>query len=71
MAWLAKRWPLVAGILLIAVSIFFFSFFGLQEVFSGDPRGLRRIPVVVLFVGPLVSSGVALIASRSVEISSE
>lgn len=71
LAWIAKRWTLVAGILLMALSFFFFSFFGLQDDFSQGPRGLRRLPVLVLFIGPLLCSGVALLVHRKSLASSE
>jgi len=63
MALMAKRWPKAAGVLLLAVSIFFFKFFGLAEVFSGDPTAMGRVAVIVLFIGPLFASGVALLTT--------
>jgi len=62
-ALLAQRFPRLVGLLLIAVSIFLFFLFGWQEIFAVKPfkGGLEAI---VLFLGPLVVSGVALLAGR-------
>jgi len=60
-AWLARRWPRVAGVLLLGAAAWFFHFFGLVDVFSGDPSRLGRIAVIVLFIGPLLASGVGLL----------
>ena len=59
LAWLSGRWPRIAGVLLLAVSIFFFQFFGL---FS---EGIEAVAsdVFILFLGPLVTSGVALLCT--------
>ena len=68
MALLGKRWPKVAGGLLVGISVFFFKFFGLAEVFSSDPSAMGRIAVIILFIGPLFASGVALLSvKREVE----
>ena len=61
-ALVARRWPRVAGVLLLGFSVFFFKFFGLAEVFAGDPSAHGRILVIVLFIGPLFASGVALLS---------
>ena len=59
LAWLSTRWPRIAGVLLLAVSVFFFQFFGL---FS---EGIEAVAsdVFILFLGPLVTSGVALLCT--------
>ena len=59
LAWLSGRWPRIAGVLLLAVSIFFFQFFGL---FS---EGIEAVAsdVFILFLGPLLASGVALLCT--------
>lgn len=62
MAWLSGRWPRVAGLTLIAASVFFYFFFG----------GLRRpnfdvittAVTFLLFIGPLLASGIALVSAR-------
>lgn len=64
LAWAGRRWPVAAGGVLILVACFFFYFFGLQEVFSGDSLALNRLPIIVLFIGPLFASGLALLNSR-------
>lgn len=64
-AYLARRWPRVAGVLLLGAAAYFFHLFGLIEVFSGDPTQMGRMAVIVLFIGPLVASGVALLGGQS------
>lgn len=61
LAYVARRWPRVAGVLLLAFASFFFYFFGLYEVFGDDPLGKGRPVVLVLFIGPLLASGIALL----------
>ena len=55
LAWLSSRWPRVTGILLLAAFIFFFQFLGfnLEQVDDGV--------TFILFLGPLLASGVALL----------
>lgn len=60
LAWLSRRFPRISGILLLAVSIFFVRFMGW---FQGGERGIINESVTfILFVGPLLGSGVALLA---------
>ena len=63
-ALLARYYPRVAGVLLLGASVFFFNMFGLQKVFAGDPTLKGRIPVIVLFIGPLIASGIALLGGQ-------
>jgi len=63
--WLASRWPRAIGILLLLVSVFFFTIFHLMRVFHEDPTQMGRIPVIVLFLGPLLASGIALLVRTS------
>ncbi len=57
LAWLSSRRPRVTGGLLLVVSMFFVWFFGW---FLGGHRGLINEGVTfILFVGPLLASGVA------------
>ncbi|MEN8006272.1 MAG: hypothetical protein ABFS42_04620 [Candidatus Krumholzibacteriota bacterium] len=60
---LANRFPRIVGLLLIGISVFLFFFFGWEEIFQVRPftGGLEAI---VLFLGPLVVSGVGLLAGR-------
>jgi hypothetical protein len=63
LAYVSRRWPRVAGGLLLAVSVFFLS------VYFGTPRFshllfLVKVATAVLFVGPLLSSGAALLQAR-------
>lgn len=62
---LARIWPRVTGVLLLGASAYFFRLFGLGEVFAGDPTLKGRIPVIVLFIGPLVASGIALLGGKT------
>lgn len=60
-AWLSTRWPRVTGVLLLAAAIFFGYFFG---SFDFDLQKLiDRSFVLILFIGPLFASGVALLTS--------
>ncbi len=61
LAWLSGRWPRVTGVLLLAVSGFFVQFFGM---FRQDHLAIVNQAVTfVLFIGPLVGSGIALVAA--------
>jgi hypothetical protein len=66
LAYVSRRWPRVAGGLLIVLSAVFLS------IYFGTSRFaflsfLTRIGVTVLVVGPLLSSGVALLQPREEE----
>lgn len=61
LAYVARRWPRVAGGLLVVASAFFFYFFRLYRVFGPQPLEVGRPIVIVLFVGPLLASGIALL----------
>ena len=61
LAWLSRRLPRITGLLLIAASVFFIYFFKLYEIFGDDPLEKARPVVLILFVGPLLASGIALI----------
>ena len=64
LALVAGRRPRLAGVLLLAAAAFFFWLFGMVEIFT-RPLGMGRIVVLVLFLGPLVASGVALLGGRA------
>ncbi len=55
LAWLSGRWPRVTGILLLAAFIFFLQFFrfNLERVTDGV--------TFILFLGPLLAGGIALL----------
>ena len=63
LAYVSRRWPRVAGGLLVALSVFFLSvYFGTSRF---DNLALVvRVSTAVLFVGPLLASGVALLRPR-------
>ena len=64
LAYVAKRWPRIAGAVLIVVSCFFFYFFHLYRIFGPNPLENGRGMVIVLFVGPLLVSGIILLKNR-------
>jgi len=64
LAWLARRWPRPAGVLLLGTAAFCGYFFHLYEVFGADPFSRGRIEVAVLFMGPLLACGLMLLADR-------
>ncbi len=65
LSWLARRYPRVGGLLLVASAVAAFWFFGLDRLFRsspGDPGGdLSGLLVLVAFVGPLLAGGLALL----------
>lgn len=62
MAWLSRRMPRISGAVLLASSVFFVLFFGM---FQRDHIGLISEGVTfVLFIGPLLACGIALLAVR-------
>lgn len=67
LAYTARRWPRIAGVILLAASGFFFYFFGLYEIFGDNPLERGRPIVIVLFVGPLLASGIGLLRVKTQE----
>jgi len=65
LAYTAKRWPRIAGILLISAASFFFYFFSLYEIFGAAPLERGRGMVIVLFIGPLLVSGIILLKNSN------
>ena len=53
------------------MSAFFFSFSDLYEAFGPGPMERGRLVVIVLFVGPLVASGVMLLGRGGREATGE
>jgi len=64
--WLAHRWPRIVGVFLLVVSAFCFHLFGLVEIFT-KPLEMGRGVVLVLFLGPLVAPGLALLSMKRTE----
>jgi hypothetical protein len=60
LAWLSRRWPRVTGIILLGLSLCFFQFFGWSD------KGLEGVvsDIFILFIGPLLASGLALLGVR-------
>ena len=59
-AMLANRWPRAVGVVLVLVSAFLFRFLGFHEVFA-EPFERGRAVAMVLFLGPLLASGIGLL----------
>ncbi len=64
LAYIAQRWPRIAGVFLIVAACFFFYLFGLYEIFGPTPLEKGRGMVIVLFFGPLLTSGIILLRSK-------
>ena len=60
LAWLSGRWPRVSGILLLAVSVLFFLLIGRR---LGNLAPINAAVTFILFLGPLLASGVALLGA--------
>ncbi len=65
LAYVAKRWPRIAGLLLMITACFFFYSFQLYEIFGSNPFEKGRGMVIVLFIGPLLTSGIILLKNSS------
>ncbi len=61
LAWLSGRWPRVAGILLLTVAVGFFVFLELPHIARTSILELITDATTILFLGPLLASGVALL----------
>jgi hypothetical protein len=66
LAWVAGRWPRAAGIILVLTALFFANMFDtFERLFSNDPFNNGAPFVLILFIGPLVVSGIALLTVRT------
>ena len=65
LAFLGRRWPRVAGAILMAAAAFFIYFFGWYKV--GASGMVNQTVTMILFIGPLLGSGVALLGARTEE----
>jgi len=63
LAWLSGRWPRVAGILLLTVAVGFFVFLELPHIARTSILELITDATTILFLGPLLASGVALLGA--------
>jgi hypothetical protein len=70
LAYLSRRWPRAAGLLLTALSLFFLTYYFLPGHFS-RLAFLVKLSTVVLFIGPLIASGVALFQPREPQSAGE
>lgn len=60
-AWLSYRWPRIAGVLLLVASIYFMQLFGVFRSSNSNLGLVTRGVTYILFLGPLLASGVALL----------
>jgi hypothetical protein len=68
LAWTSHRWPRASGIILILAGLFFANIFDtFERILSTDPFDNGAPFVLVLFIGPLVASGIALLRGSKVE----
>jgi hypothetical protein len=65
LAFLGRRWPRVAGAILMGAAAFFIYFFGWYKV--GPSGFVNQTVTMIIFIGPLVASGVALLGPRAEE----
>lgn len=64
LAWLSTRWPRIAGVLLLTVSVLFFLLV-FMRVFTrtGGPGLINSSVTFIFFGGPLLASGIALLCT--------
>ena len=65
LAFLGRRWPRVAGAILMAAAAFFVYFFGWYKV--GLSGFVNQTVTMIIFIGPLIASGVALLGPGAEE----
>ncbi len=65
LAYVSRRWPRIAGVLLLAASAFFVYFFGWYRILYENPFAKGPPVVIILFVGPLLASGIALLSKAA------
>jgi len=63
LAWLSTRWPRIAGVLLLVVSLFLFVLIGLPTIARTSILEMFTGVVFILFFGPLLVSGIALLCT--------
>ncbi|MBT8484764.1 MAG: hypothetical protein KJO43_04230 [Phycisphaerae bacterium] len=69
LAWLSARWPRVAGILLLAVAVGVFVLLELPDIRrTGNVAVVTEGITLVLFVGPLLASGIALLTVGGTDV---
>ncbi len=67
LAWLSTRWPRVAGVMLLVVSVFLFLLIELPTIARTSILEVIADVTFVLFLGPLLASGVALLCTGKPE----
>ena len=67
LAWLSGRWPRIAGILLLAAAVGFFLLFELRHIARTSILEVITSVTFILFLGPLLASGVALLVAGTRE----
>ena len=67
LAWLSTRWPRVAGVILLVVSVLLFLLIEVPVIArTGNLEPITDV-AFILFFGPLLASGVALLAAGKTE----
>jgi hypothetical protein len=67
LAWLSGRWPRIAGVLLLAVAVGFFLMFELPHIARTSVLEVMTSVTFILFLGPLLTSGIALLVAGKSE----
>ena len=63
LAWLSTRWPRIAGVMLLVESLFLFVLIGLPTIARTSILEMFTGVVFILFFGPLLVSGIALLCT--------
>lgn len=63
LAWLSGRWPRIAGVMLLVVSLFLFVLIGLPTIARTSILEMFTGVVFILLFGPLLVSGIALLCT--------
>jgi len=69
LSFLGSRWPRLAGAILMAAAGFFVYYFGWYRV--GASGFVNQTVTMIIFIGPLLAAGVALLGARTQESQAE
>ncbi len=67
LAWVSGRWPRIAGILLLASAVAFFVLLALPDIARSSIMEVITDATLILFLGPLLTSGIALLVAGKPE----
>ena len=67
LAWFSGRWPRIAGVLLLTVAVGFFLLIELPHIARTSILEVITDVTFILFIGPLLASGVALLGAGKSE----